>query len=121
MTKTSLIRLLGIMTVAMVVVVTLMLPPELERLRTGHWFLEHLFGYFVAASIVCIAWPRPLLIGAAFTVGAFVLEGLQFWTPTHSPALISAIGGAGGAITAAALTKLFMIARDRRSKVASPS
>ena len=54
-------RLLGVMAVAIVIFVTLMLPPELERLRTGHWFLEHFFGYFVAALIVCIGWPRPFL------------------------------------------------------------
>jgi VanZ family protein len=108
-------RLLGVMAVAMVIFVTLMLPPELERLRTGHWFLEHFFGYFVSALIVCIGWPRPFLVGTTFTVFAFILEGLQFWTPTHSPAVISAIGGAAGAVLAVTLAKIIMVARNSRS------
>jgi VanZ family protein len=107
------IRLVGVMAVVLVVFSTLMLPTELERVRTGHWFLEHFVGYFAAASIILLGWPRPLLVAAVFTIAAFILEGLQFWTPTHSPALLSAIGGAAGAIAAAALAKVIMVMRTR--------
>jgi hypothetical protein len=102
---------------ALVVVASLMLPAEWERLRTGHWFIEHFLGYFAASSIVLLGWHRPLLVAGGFTVAAVILEALQSLTPNHSPAVLSVIGGAGGALAAALIAKLIMVARSRRGAV----
>ena len=40
--------------------------------RTGlGWQLEHVLGYFVVTSIVCLAWPRPFWLA------------LPSWPPRH--------------------------------------
>jgi VanZ family protein len=103
-----LIRLCGVVILVLVVYVTLLLPSKLEQLRTGHWALEHFLGYFAAASIVLLGWPRPFLVGGLFQPFAAILEGLQSLTPDHSPAVLSAISGAGGAVAAALHAKIII-------------
>ena len=114
-------RLCGVIAVALVIFASLMLPTKLEHMRTGHWFTEHFLGYFAASLVVCLGWRRPLLVGAGLAVTAFVLEALQALTPSHSPTLISAIGGASGALAAAGLFKLIMMARNRHSSAVGQS
>src|SRR5262249_11666143 len=86
---------------ASILLASLMLPEQLERMRTGHWFAEHVVGYFLASGIISFGWRRSFLVAAVLTAAAFVLEGLQALTPNHSPNLVSVLGRAGGAWLAA--------------------
>lgn len=112
--RLSWIRLGGVLAIAMLIFASLFLPTELERLRTGHWFIEHFLGYFAAAATICLGWPRPFLVGGILMVAAVILEALQSFTPNHSPTLLSVVGGAAGALAAALIAKLIMVARSRR-------
>ena len=67
---------------------------------------------------MCLAWGRPFWIAAILTVAAFVLEGLQALTPTHSPNLLSVLGGASGSWLAALIVEAIRVASNRRK---SPS
>ena len=78
------------------------------------WQLEHLLGYFLVTLIVCLAWPRPLLVAAALVVVAGLLEGLQALTPHRDPNLIAALCSVSGVLLAAVLAELFIRARRRR-------
>ena len=77
--------------------------------RTGlGWQIEHFLGYFVVTSIVCLAWPRPFVVGAALMAAAVLLEGLQALTPDRPANFLAALYGAGGALAAALLAELFI-------------
>jgi hypothetical protein len=44
------------------------------QVRTGlHWQVEHFLVYFLATSIFCLTWPRPTLSAAAGALSAAVL------------------------------------------------
>ena len=113
--RLRLIRLCGVLALVAVILATLLLPKQLEQLRTGHWALEHFLGYFAAVSIVCLGWPRPLMVAGFFLPFAALLEGLQALTPDHSPAFLSAVSGAFGALAAALLAKIVIQIRNRRT------
>jgi hypothetical protein len=84
--------------------------------RTGlGWQTEHVLGYFVVTSIVCLAWPRPLVVGGVLMAAAPLLEALQALTPDRHPDFLAALCGAGGALAAALLAELFIRARRRRA------
>jgi VanZ family protein len=70
------------------------------------WQFDHFIGYFGIALFVCIAWPRPLLVGGIIMVVAALLEGLQALTPDRSANLEAALWGAGGALAAALVAEL---------------
>ena len=41
-----------------------LIPAKWQYLRTGlGWQSDHFLGFFVATSVVCFAWSRPLLVG----------------------------------------------------------
>ena len=85
------VRLYGLVALAVIIVASLMLPAQLEQLRTGHWAVEHFIAYFVAALIACLGWRRPFAVAGTFVVAAAVLEALQSLTPNHSPNLLAAL------------------------------
>jgi VanZ family protein len=78
------------------------------------WQIDHFLGYFAIALIVCLAWPRPLVVGGALVAFAVLLEGLQGLTPDRSPNLLATFYSAGGVIVAALLAALFIRVRSRR-------
>jgi VanZ family protein len=77
------------------------------------WQIEHFLGYFAVTSVVCLAWPRPLIVAGALVVMAGVLEGLQAFTPDREPNVIAVVCGAGGVLTAALLAELWIRTRQR--------
>jgi VanZ family protein len=77
------------------------------RTRLG-WQIEHFLGYFAVTSIVCLAWPRPLVVGGTLMAVAGLLEGLQRFTPDRSPDVQAALWGAGGALVAGLLAEAFL-------------
>ena len=64
----------------------------------------------------CLAWPRPLVVGAALMAVAQLLEGMQALTPDRSSDLEAAFYGAGGVLAAALLAELFIRARRRANR-----
>lgn len=95
--------------VALVLVVIFALGPAGWQPRTGlGWGFDHFFGYFVITSVLCLAWPRPFMVGAAIMAFSALLEGLQAFTPDRSANVLAALSGAGGALAAALLAELFI-------------
>jgi hypothetical protein len=43
------------------------------------WQIDHFLGYFAITLLVCLAWPRPFVVGGVLVAAAFLLEGLQTW------------------------------------------
>ena len=88
------------------------LGPADWQLRPGFGFqIEHFLAFLAVTSIVCLAWPRPFVVGGAFMAASPLLEWLQGFTPDRTPNLEAALYGAGGALAAALLAELFMRAR----------
>ena len=52
--------------------------------------LDHFLAFFVVTSILIVAWPRPLLVGALAAAVGILLEGLQVLTPDRTPQLANA-------------------------------
>jgi hypothetical protein len=91
----------------MVLIVIYALGPARWALRTGlGWQTEHVLGYFGVTLLLCLAWPRPLVVGVAVMIFAPLLEGLQGLTPDRHPNLLAAVCGASGALAAALLAEL---------------
>src|SRR5215475_4077459 len=89
---------------ALALLVFAQLCPAKWKLRTGLGGpIDHFLAYFAVASIVCISWPRPLIVGAALMAVSALLEWLQRFTPDRKPNFLAAFCGAGGALAAAAL------------------
>jgi VanZ family protein len=117
--RLSWLQLFGVVAFALVVYASLMLPAQVERMRTGHWFTEHFVGYFVASAIIGLGWRRRFIVAGLLTVAAFVLEGLQALTPNHSANLLSVLGGASGAWLAALIVEAFKVASSRDKSASS--
>ena len=65
----------------MVLLVIIALGPAKWTPRTAlGWEIDHFLGYFAITSLVCLAWPRPLVVGGALMAVAALLEGLQAYT-----------------------------------------
>jgi hypothetical protein len=92
-------RLCSVLVLAVLIFASLLLPPRLEQLRTGHWEIEHFVAYLLAVPIICLGWPRPFLVATTLIPAAALLEALQCLRPDHSPNVVaglSSIGGGGG-------------------------
>ncbi|MGB8749387.1 MAG: hypothetical protein WCD54_26000 [Pseudolabrys sp.] len=88
-------------------------PPRTEL----GWQIDHFFGYFVATSIVWLAWPRrPFVVGGLLMVVAALLEALQALTPDRHADFYAALFGAGGALTVALLAELFIRLRRQLAR-----
>ncbi len=93
----------------LVLLIMAALGPEQWTPRTAlGWQTDHFLGYFAITLLVCLAWPRPLVVGAILVAAAFLLEGLQGLTPDRSANLVAALWGSGGVMGAALLAALFM-------------
>ena len=72
------------------------------------WQIDHFLGYFAITLFVCFAWPRPFAVGGVLMAAAFLLEGLQAFTPDRTANLVAALCGAGGVLAAALAAELFI-------------
>ena len=102
------IRLCGVVALALIIFASLMLPAKWQRLRSGHWAVEHFLAYFAATSIVCLGWGDPFVVVGMLILLAALLEALQSLQPNHPANLLAALSGAGGA-SAAGLMVSFII------------
>ena len=99
----------------MVLLVIAALGPAKWTPRTAlGWEIDHVLGYFAITSFVCLAWPRPFVVGGALMAFAVLLEGLQALTPDRSSNLMAAFYGVGGVMAAALFAELFIRVRRRR-------
>ena len=114
MTIKAVAKVCSVATMVLVVFVALGPADWAPRTALG-WQFDHFAGYFVITALVCFAWPRPFVVGAALMAFAALLEGLQAFTPDRSSNLMAAFYGAGGALAAALLAELFIRARRRRA------
>lgn len=96
----------------MVLIVIFALGPASWQPRTGlGWGADHILGYFAITLVLCLAWPRPFVVGGAIMAISALLEGLQAFTPDRSANFLAALAGAGGALAAALVSELFIRAR----------
>jgi VanZ family protein len=101
---------LKLSSVAVLILLAIMaLGPENWQPRSGlGWEFDHFAGYFVITTFICLAWPRPLIVGPVLMAFGSCLEWLQAFTPDRSSNLMAAIYGAGGALAAALIAELFI-------------
>ena len=109
-------RLCAVVAFAILVIASLMLPPQLEEMRSGHWAVEHFLAYFAAVPIICLAWPRPFLVAAALIPSAALLEALQCLEPGHSPNIFAALSSIGGVLAGALLATLLLRVRTLQAE-----
>jgi hypothetical protein len=72
------------------------------------WQIDHIVGFFGFTLMFCLAWPRPLVVGGALMASAFLLEGLQAFTPDRHCDFQAALYSVGGALAAALFADLFI-------------
>jgi VanZ family protein len=111
---------LKVFSVAILVLLVIMaLGPGSWQPRTGlGWEFDHFAGYFAITTIVCLAWPRPIVVGGALMAFGALLEGLQAFTPDRSSNLMAALYGAGGALAAALIAELYIRAFSNKASEA---
>jgi VanZ family protein len=113
------------MAIMVLLVIGALGPANWTPRTTLGWQIDHFVGYFAITLLVCFAWPRPFLAGGLLIAAAFLLEGLQAFTPDRTANLVAALCGAGGVVAAALLAELFSrawrwhlkSARDAKSRV----
>jgi hypothetical protein len=97
---------------AVVLIAVASLVPANMQIRTGlHWLVEHFLAYLGAGFILCLVWPRPLIVAGVLMAVSALLEILQGLTPDRVPDLPTALSGADGALTGALVAKLMLRAR----------
>ena len=108
-------RAIGTATLVVIIFASLLLPPEFEQLRTGHWAIEHFLTYFAAMVILCLGWPRPVHVAIVLIALAGLLEALQTLKPDHAPNVLAAFASMGGALAAAPVAIFILRSRDLNS------
>lgn len=106
----------GAAAVIAAIAVASLVPADMQ-IRTGlHWLVEHFLAFFGAALVLCLAWPRPMIVAGALMALSALLEALQGLTPDRVPDLPTALSGAGGALTGALAAKLLRRAQRRSTR-----
>jgi VanZ family protein len=93
-------RLMGFLTVAVLVFASLFLPPRVEEMRSGYWAIEHFLAYFLATFVLFMGWRRPLAVAGSLVFLGVLLEALQCLEPTHSPNVYAALSSVSGVLVA---------------------
>ena len=109
------IRVCFVAVLALLIVFAALGPAKMQ-IRTGlGWQFDHVVGFFGFTLMVCLAWPRALVVGGAIATFAVLLEGLQALTPDRVPNFEAALYGAGGTLVAALLAALVIHLWKRRA------
>jgi VanZ family protein len=106
----------GSLAIMVLLVIGALGPANWTPRTTLGWQLDHFLGYFAITLLVCLAWPRPLLVGGVLVAAAFLLEGLQAFSPGRSANLVAALCSAGGVLAATLVAGLFIRAWRWRLK-----
>lgn len=107
--------LLGVTLIAAIVFATL--APVGWQMRFGlHWLVEHFLVYFALTTLLCLAWPRPMMVAGVLIPFAVLLEAAQLLTPDRTADLATALSAASGIALAALLFDLALTLRKRWRK-----
>ena len=101
-------RLMGILTVATLIFLSLFLPQRFEEMRTGYWAVEHFLAYFLATFVIFMGWRRPLAVAGTLIFLGVTLEALQCLEATHSPNPLAALSSVTGALLALPLAVILI-------------
>ena len=93
------------------------LAPVGWQMRLGlHWLVEHFLVYFALTTLLCLAWPRPMMVAAVLVPFAVLLEVAQAMTPDRTPDLATALSAASGVSVATLLFDLGLTLRKKWRK-----
>ena len=100
--------------VLVLIIVFAALGPAKWQYRTGlGWQFDHFVGYFGFTLLICLAWPRALLVAGSVIAFAALLEGLQALTPDRTADVHAVLCSAAGVLGAALPAELFARASQR--------
>jgi hypothetical protein len=77
-------KVISVATLALIVFAALGPANWVPRSGLG-WQIDHIVGYSVFTWMLCLTWPRPLVVGGALMAFAVMLEALQAFTPDRHP------------------------------------
>ena len=104
--------LLGAVAVAAIVFASL--TPVGWQMRFGlHWLVEHFLVFFAFTTLVCLAWPKPMMVAAVLVPFAVLLEAAQALTPDRTADFATALSAAAGVSVAALLFDLGLTLRGK--------
>ena len=91
------------------------LGPEDWQIRLGlHWLVEHFLAFFSLTLLVCVVWPRPMIVAALLLPVAVALEAAQALTPDRTADVATALVAAAAVALAALLADGVLSLRKRR-------
>jgi hypothetical protein len=91
----------------LVAVVADTLAPVAWQVRSGlHYLIEHFIAYFAVTLILCLAWPRPIIVAVSLMALAGLLEAGQGLTADRIPDLATAFCAIAGVLVGALLADL---------------
>ncbi len=93
------------------------LAPVGWQMRFGlHWLVEHFLVFFALTMLVCLVWPKPMIVAGVLVPFAVLLEAAQALTPDRTADLATALSAAAGVSLAALLFDLALSLRKRWRK-----
>jgi VanZ family protein len=95
------IKVLGLTFLALLLLFAALGPANLQYRSGLGWQFDHILGYFAFTLMVCVAVPRPIVVGAVMMILAATLEGLQAFTPDRHADIVAALYSMSGALAAA--------------------
>ncbi|MGH6735191.1 MAG: hypothetical protein ACRECX_03820 [Methyloceanibacter sp.] len=107
---------LAIAAVVSFIVVAALIPVDWQVRLGLHWLIEHFLGFFVLTTLVCFAWPRPMVVAAVLLPFALLVEAAQMMTPDRVADPATALSAAAGVAVAALLADAVLAWRKSRRK-----
>jgi VanZ family protein len=98
-------KICGVFAIAFLAFIALCPGDWVPRTNLG-FELDHFLAFFLVTAMVCLAWPRPMLVGLILALFGPLLEALQLLTPDRSANVLGAIYSALGAVAAAVVAAL---------------
>ena len=93
------------------------LAPVGWQMRFGlHWLVEHFLVFFALTMLVCLVWPKPMIVAGVLVPFAVLLEAAQALTPDRTADLATTLSAAAGVSLAALLFDLALSLRKRWRK-----
>jgi lysylphosphatidylglycerol synthetase-like protein (DUF2156 family) len=93
------------------------LAPVGWQMRFGlHWLVEHFLVFFALTVLLCLAWPKPMIVAGVLVPFAVLLEAAQALTPDRTPDFATALSAAAGVALAVLLFDLALTLRKRWRK-----
>ncbi len=110
---------LALLAVALIIaaIVFASLAPVGWQMRFGlHWLVEHFLVFFALTMLVCLVWPKPMIVAGVLVPFAVLLEAAQALTPDRTADLATTLSAAAGVSLAALLFDLALSLRKKWRK-----